>query len=100
MEQSRKSVAVRKVLGASVLNIVLMMSKSFLRLVLLGMVLAAPLAYFATTRWLQGFAYNVGFAWIVFLYAALVALFVAFATVSYHSVKTATTNPVNSLKAQ
>ena len=100
MEQSRKSVAIRKVLGASVFNIVLMMSKSFLRLVLLGMVLAAPLAYFATTRWLQGFAYNVGFAWIVFLYAALVALFVAFATVSYHSLKTATTNPVNSLKAQ
>lgn len=100
MEQSRKSVAVRKVLGASVLNIVMMMSKSFLKLVLLGMVLAAPLAYFATTRWLQGFAYNVGFAWIVFLYAALVALFVAFATVSYHSLKTATSNPVNSLKAQ
>jgi putative ABC transport system permease protein len=100
MEQSRKSVAVRKVLGASVFNIVLMMSKSFLKLVVLGVVLAAPIAYFGATRWLQGFAYNAGFAWIVFLYAALVALFVAFATVSYHSVKTATSNPVNSLKEQ
>jgi putative ABC transport system permease protein len=76
------------------------MSKSFLKLVLLGMVLAAPLAYFAATRWLQGFAYNVGFTWIVFAYAAAVAILVAFATVSYHSLKTARTNPVNALKAQ
>ncbi|MBT1690440.1 ABC transporter permease [Dawidia soli] len=100
MEQSRKAVAVRKVLGASVLHIVGMMSKSFLKLVLLGMVLAAPLAYFAATRWLQGFAYNVGFTWIVFVYASLVAIAVAFVTVSYHSLKTARTNPVNALKAQ
>jgi putative ABC transport system permease protein len=100
MEQSRKAVAVRKVLGASVVNIVMMMSKSFLKLVLLGMVLAAPLAYFAATRWLQGFAYNVGFTWIVFIYASAVAIVVAFATVSYHSLKTARTNPVNALKAQ
>lgn len=100
MEQSRKSVAIRKVMGASVFNIVLMMSKGFLKLVLLGIVLAAPLAYFAASKWLQGFAYNVGFAWVVFLYATLAALLVAFATVSYHSLKTATTNPVNSLKAQ
>ncbi|MBT1712145.1 ABC transporter permease [Fulvivirgaceae bacterium PWU5] len=100
MEQSRKAVAVRKVLGASVLNIVVMMSKSFLKLVLLGMLLAAPLAYFAATKWLQGFAYNVGFTWIVYIYAAFLAMFVAFATVSYHSLKTARTNPVNALKAQ
>lgn len=100
MEQSRKSVAVRKVLGASVFNIVMMMSRSFLKLVMLAMVVASPIAYFAATQWLDGFAYNVGFAWIVFLYAAFAALFVAFVTVSYHSIKTATSNPVNSLKAQ
>lgn len=98
MEQSRKSVAVRKVLGASVHNIVFMMSRSFLKLVFLGMLLAAPIAYFAAMRWLQSFAYNAGFAWIVFLYVAVVAVFVAFATVSYHSFKTARTNPVSSLK--
>ncbi|NOT76268.1 MAG: FtsX-like permease family protein [Cyclobacteriaceae bacterium] len=100
MEQSRKSVAVRKVLGASVPGILFMMSKDFLKLVLMGMLIAAPLAYYATDRWLQGFSYNVGFAWIVFVYAAFVGLFVAFATVSYHSLKAATTNPVNSLKEQ
>ena len=77
-----------------------MMSKDFLKLVLMGIVVASPLAYFATTKWLQGFAYNVGFGWIVFIYAAAVALVVAFTTVSYHSLKAATSNPVNSLKEQ
>jgi putative ABC transport system permease protein len=100
MEQNRKSVAVRKVLGASVSNIVMMMSKDFLKLVLIGMVLAGPIAYFAMNKWLQGFAYNVGFGWIVFLYAALIGVLVAFLTVSYHSLKAAMSNPVNSLKEQ
>ncbi len=100
MEQNRKSVAVRKVLGASVSNIVIMMSKDFLKLVLLGMLLAGPLAYYAMDRWLQDFAYNVGFTWIVFLYATAAGILVAFGTVSYHSLKAATSNPVNSLKEQ
>ena len=100
MEQSRKSVAVRKVLGASVSSIVIMMSKNFLKLVFLGMVMASPIAYFAMNKWLSGFAYNVGFAWIVFFYAAMVGGLVAFGTVSYHSLKAATSNPVDSLKEQ
>ena len=100
MEQSRKSVAVRKVLGASVTNIVIMMSKDFLKLVLLGMIVAAPVAYYSMNKWLGGFAYNVGFGWIVFLYAAIAGLLVAFFTVSYHSLRAATSNPVNSLKEQ
>jgi putative ABC transport system permease protein len=100
MEQSRKSVAVRKVLGASVSGIVMMMSKDFLKLVFLGMALASPIAYFAMDKWLSGFAYNVGFAWIVFFYAAAVGGLVAFGTVGYHSLKAATSNPVDSLKEQ
>ncbi len=100
MEQSRKSVAVRKVLGASVSNIVVMMSKDFLKLVLIAMVFAGPIAYFAMTKWLEGFAYNVGFGWIVFFYAIAAGMIVAFGTVSYHSLKAATSNPVNSLKEQ
>ncbi|MEO7991188.1 MAG: ABC transporter permease [Chryseolinea sp.] len=100
MEQNRKSVAVRKVLGASVSNIMVMMSKDFLKLVLMGMIVAGPIAYFAMDKWLQGFAYNVGFGWIVFLYAALAGVLVAFLTVSYHSLRAATSNPVNSLKEQ
>jgi putative ABC transport system permease protein len=100
MEQSKKSVAVRKVLGASVSTIVVMMSKDFLKLVLIGMVTAAPVAYFVMNKWLDGFSYNVGFAWIVFIYAGLAGLLVAFGTVSYHSIKSATSNPVDSLKDQ
>ena len=100
LEQSRKSVAVRKVMGASVSNILFMMSRDFLKLVMIGMIVASPVAYYVTNRWLEGFSYNVGFAWIVFVYAAAVALLVAFATVSYHSLRAATSNPVNSLKEQ
>ncbi|MBS1950602.1 MAG: acidobacterial duplicated orphan permease [Cytophagales bacterium] len=100
LEQGRKSVAVRKVMGASVSEIVMMMSKDFLKLVLMGMLLAAPVAYFAMNRWLQGFVYNVGFGWIVFFYAAVVGLVVAFTTVSYHSLKAALSNPVESLKSE
>jgi putative ABC transport system permease protein len=100
MEQSKKSVAVRKVLGASASNIVMMMSKDFLKLVLIGLVIAIPVAYYAMEKWLSGFAYNVGFGWVVFLYAAFAGILVAFATVSYHSLKAATSNPVNSLKDQ
>jgi putative ABC transport system permease protein len=98
LEQSKKSVAVRKVLGATVPGIVLMMSKDFLKLVLLGMIIAVPISYFSMNKWLAGFAYNVGFVWIVFLYAALVGVLVAFGTVSYHSIKAAISNPVNSLR--
>ncbi|MBY0433906.1 MAG: ABC transporter permease [Cyclobacteriaceae bacterium] len=100
MEQNKKSVAVRKVLGASVSNIVVMMSKDFLKLVLIGLVIAAPVAWYAMDKWLNGFAYNVGFTWVVFVYAAVAGALVAFGTVSYHSLKAATTNPVNSLKEQ
>jgi putative ABC transport system permease protein len=100
MEQSRKSVAVRKVMGATAGNIVVMMSRDFLKLVLIGMLLAGPTAWFAMNKWLQGFVYNVGFGWIVFLYAGIAGLLVAFGTVSYHSLKAATSNPVNSLKEQ
>ncbi|MFM8742007.1 MAG: ABC transporter permease, partial [Cytophagales bacterium] len=100
MEQSKKSVAVRKVLGASVSDIVVMMSKDFLKLVLIGLVIAMPIAYYAMEKWLHEFAYNVGFGWMVFVYAALAGALVAFATVSYHSLKAATSNPVNSLKDQ
>jgi len=100
MEQSRKSVAVLKVMGASVTNIVIMMSKDFLGLVLIGLVISAPIAYYSMDRWLNGFAYNVGFAWIVFLYAAIAGTLVAFGTVSYHSLRAASTNPVDSLKEQ
>lgn len=100
MEQNKKSVAVRKVLGATVSNIVIMISKDFLKLVVIGLIIASPIAYYSMDKWLNGFAYNVGFTWEVFAYAGLAGALVAFVTVSYHSVRAATSNPVNSLKDQ
>jgi putative ABC transport system permease protein len=100
MEQSKKSVAVRKVLGASVSSILFMMSRDFLKLVIIGMIIAAPIAWYGMNKWLSGFAYNAGFAWIVFLYAGVAGIVIALFTVSYHSLRAATNNPVNSLKEQ
>ncbi|MEM9299933.1 MAG: ABC transporter permease [Bacteroidota bacterium] len=100
VEQIKKAVAVRKVMGATVINIVALVSKDFLKLVLIGMLIAAPMAYYAMNTWLSGFAYNVGFQWIVFGYAATAGVLVAFLTISYHSLKAATTNPVRSLREQ
>ncbi len=100
LQQKKKAVAVRKVLGATVSNIVTLVSKDFLKPVVFGMLLAAPVAYFSMTSWLEGFAYNVGFEWIVFLYALAAGLAVAFITISFHCFKAAVTNPVNSLRQE
>jgi putative ABC transport system permease protein len=100
MEQGRKAIAIRKVLGASVPTIMLGMSRDFLKLVVLGMIVACPISYFIMNKWLEGFAYNAGFSWFVFVYAGAVGVLVAFGTVSYHSLKAATANPVTSLKDQ
>jgi putative ABC transport system permease protein len=98
LQQKKKAVAVRKVMGASISNIITMTSQDFLKPVVLGMVLAAPVAYFSMNAWLQGFAYNVGFDWIVFLYALAVGIGVSLFTISFHCFKAAITNPVDSLR--
>ncbi len=98
LQQKKKAVAVRKVMGASISSIVTMTSKDFLKPVVLGMLLAAPVAYFSMNTWLQGFAYNVGFNLIVFVYALAVGVGVALLTISFHCFKAAITNPVDSLR--
>jgi putative ABC transport system permease protein len=100
MEQSRKVVAVRKVLGASVSSIFIMMSRDFLKLVGIGIAISAPFAWYIMDKWLQGFAYKVEVEWIVFLHAAVLATVVALLTISYHAMAVAAANPVNSLKEQ
>jgi putative ABC transport system permease protein len=100
MEQSRKAVAIRKVLGASVPSIFIMMSGDFLKLVVIGIAISAPVAWLIMDKWLQGFAYNVEVEWIVFLYTAVLATVVALLTISYHAMRVAAANPMNSLKEQ
>ena len=97
-EQRTKEIGVRKVLGATVPSIWMLLSKEFLKLVALAFVAGAPLAYFAMSSWLEEFAYRVTISWPIFVLAGLAALGIALATVSYQSVKAALGNPVDSLR--
>jgi putative ABC transport system permease protein len=97
-EQSTKEIGVRKVLGASAASIVLLLSKRFVRWVLAANLVAWPLAWFAMNKWLEGFAYRAAINPLFFPLAGLTALIIAVATVSYHSIKTAFTDPADSLR--
>ncbi len=97
-EQRTKEVGIRKVLGASVTGIVVLLSKDFVKLVLWAVVLAMPMAYLAMSRWLEDFAYHVEISPRIFLMVGLAALGIALLTVSYQSIKAALANPVESLR--
>lgn len=99
-ERRFKEIGIRKVMGASVNQIVTMMSAEFVKLVLIAFVIALPLAWYGMTRWLEGFAYRVPVSWMVFALAGLAALSIALITVSFESVKSAMGNPVDSLRSE
>ena len=99
-KQRTKEIGVRKVLGASVFNIVYLLSGNFTKLIVIAMVVAIPLSWFAISKWLDGFAYRIDIGWTVFLLASATALLIALLTVSYESVKAALTNPVKSLRSE
>ncbi|QJW91462.1 FtsX-like permease family protein [Spirosoma taeanense] len=99
-EQRTKEIGVRKVLGASVGSIVALLSTDFLRLVLIAILIASPLAWYAMHRWLQEFAYKIDLAWWMFAGAGLLAIGIALLTIGFRSVKAALANPVNSLRTE
>jgi len=99
-EQRIKEISVRKVLGASITEIVAMFSKDFLQLVLIAFCIAAPVSWLSMHSWLQGFAYRVAISWWIFVIAGASAMLIALATLSYQAIKAANTNPVKSLRSE
>jgi predicted permease len=100
IEQRTKEIGVRKVLGASVASLVALLSGDFLKLVLVGILIASPLAWWAMSQWLSDFAYRIDMPWWVFVAAGVLAVLIALLAVSYQSVKAALTNPVKSLRTE
>ncbi len=98
MKQRTKEIGIRKVLGAGVFGLVNTLSIDFLKLVLVANILGWPLAYYLMDMWLQNFAYSSRISWQIFGVTGLGALIIAFASVAFHAVKTAATNPVNSIR--
>jgi putative ABC transport system permease protein len=99
-EQRTREIGIRKVLGASVSGIITLLSKDFLRLVLVAAILAFPLSWWAMHSWLQDFAYRISIGWEVFVLAAALAVSIALATVSFQAIKAALANPVKSLRSE
>lgn len=98
--QRVKEIGVRKVLGASVTHLAALLSKDFLRLVLIAFLIAVPVAWYAMHKWLDDFAFRISIQWWTFLVAGLIAFGIAILTVSFKAVKAALTNPVNSLRTE
>ncbi|MFD0793942.1 ABC transporter permease [Mucilaginibacter litoreus] len=99
-EQRVKEIGVRKVLGASVTNLAALLSKDFLKLVAIAIVLAVPFAIWMMNKWLQNYEYHITLSWWMFVVAGLITVIIAVATVSYQAIRAALANPVKSLRSE
>jgi putative ABC transport system permease protein len=99
-EQRSKEIGIRKVLGASVSSITTLLSMDFVKLVLIAILIASPIAWYGMNKWLQDFAYKVPVSWWIFVLSGLTAIIIALLTVSFQSIKAALMNPVKSLKSE
>ena len=98
--QRTKEIGIRKVLGASVTGIVLLLSKDFIKLVLLAIIIASPVAWYIMHLWLQDFAYRVDISWWIFALAGLLSLIIALLVIGFQTVRSAIANPANSLRTE
>jgi len=99
-ERRKKEVGIRKVLGASTKGVVLLLSKDFIKLVVISLLIASPVAWYFMNKWLQDFAYRVNIGWWIFGLAAIMVLSIAFITVSFQAIRAAVANPVKSLRTE
>ena len=100
IEQRTKEIGIRKVLGASVQNVLLLVSKEFLSLVVVAFIISVPVTFWAMSKWLQDYAYRINIAWWIFGLAGIIALLIAVITISFQAVKAAMANPVRSLRTE
>ncbi len=100
MVQRTKEIGIRKILGASVVDILSLVSKDFIRLIVIAMVLAIPIAIFATSKWLDSFVYKTKMEWWVFVVAGLGTLVVSLIAISLQAIKTSMANPVKNLRTE
>jgi putative ABC transport system permease protein len=98
--QRSKEIGIRKVLGASISGITAMLSKDFVKLVILSIIIATPIAWWAMTKWLQDFAYRISISWWMFVLAGFIAVLIALITVSFQSIRSAIANPAKSLRTE
>jgi putative ABC transport system permease protein len=99
-EQRTKEIGIRKVLGASVTSVTKMLSKDFIKLVVIACLIAFPLSWWAMNQWLQSFAYRINISWWIFLAAGVIAILIALITVSFQAIRAAMANPVKSLRSE
>ena len=99
-EQRTKEIGIRKALGASVSQVTKMLSKDFIKLVLISFAIAAPIGYYVLTKWLEKFAYHIDISIMVFVFAGMISVVIAIITIAYEAIKAARANPINSLKGE
>jgi putative ABC transport system permease protein len=100
IQQRTKEIGIRKVLGASVTGITSLLSKDFIRLVFIAILIASPISWYAMTKWLQDYSYRIEISWWLFVIAGSLAVLIALLTISFHAIKAAIANPVKSLRME
>jgi putative ABC transport system permease protein len=99
-ERRTKEIGIRKVLGASVQTVVAILSRDFVKLVMLALLIAIPLGWYAANQWLQNYPYRIDISWKIFALAGFLVMLIAVVTISFQALKSAMANPVNSLRAE